>query len=376
VPPEAREPAGAGPLPSSRLPGVHWPAIPDDAGARALALQYQLAESEWWPAEVLARRQQERLSALVRYAAEEVPHYQDSLPRDLLDVDGMLRAERWHQVPILTREAVQRAGMALSGTAMPRDHGAVTALATAGSTGRRLQIACTAVALALRDAFRLRDHLWHERDPSAKLAVIRTFPGDRKLTADEARREGWGAATDAAYPTGPCVLLDIGRDIAAQASWLVRENPEYLLTTPANAVKLAEHCLQHGLRPARLREVCTSGGPLTAAVVAACRAAWSVPVSSTYAAAEAGCIALQCPEQRRYHVQAEGVLVEIVDDDGRSCAPGEVGRVVVTPLHNVATVLLRYDIGDEAAAGAPCACGRGLPVIERIARRAGSVAGC
>jgi phenylacetate-CoA ligase len=43
--------------------------------------------------------------------------------------------------------------------------------------------------------------------------------------------------------------------------------------------------------------------------------------------------------------------------------------VVVTPLHNFAMPLLRYEIGDQAEAGAPCACGRGLPVLTRIAGR-------
>jgi phenylacetate-CoA ligase len=41
----------------------------------------------------------------------------------------------------------------------------------------------------------------------------------------------------------------------------------------------------------------------------------------------------------------------------------------VTPLHNLAMPLIRYDIGDAAEVGAPCPCGRGLPVIARILGR-------
>ena len=33
----------------SSIPGQVWPAVPDNAGALALALQYQLMQSEWWP---------------------------------------------------------------------------------------------------------------------------------------------------------------------------------------------------------------------------------------------------------------------------------------------------------------------------------------
>jgi phenylacetate-CoA ligase len=67
------------------------------------------------------------------------------------------------------------------------------------------------------------------------------------------------------------------------------------------------------------------------------------------------------------------VLLEVLDAAGAPCAPGEVGRVVVTPLHNFAMPLVRYDIGDYAEAGGPCDCGRGLPVLKRILGRVRNV---
>jgi phenylacetate-CoA ligase len=65
-------------------------------------------------------------------------------------------------------------------------------------------------------------------------------------------------------------------------------------------------------------------------------------------------------------ITSESVLVEILDDFNQPCQPGEIGKVVLTPLHNYATPLLRYDIGDYAEVGFPCPCGRGLPVLKRI----------
>jgi phenylacetate-CoA ligase len=89
-----------------------------------------------------------------------------------------------------------------------------------------------------------------------------------------------------------------------------------------------------------------------------------------YSTQETGYIALQCPDSENYHIQSECALVEILDAEGVPCQAGEIGRVVVTPLHNFATPLLRYDIGDYAEVGAPCPCGRGLPVLTRIMGRA------
>jgi phenylacetate-CoA ligase len=68
-------------------------------------------------------------------------------------------------------------------------------------------------------------------------------------------------------------------------------------------------------------------------------------------------------------VQSERLLVEIVDDNGAPCPPGATGRVVITDLHNFATPLLRYEIGDLAEVAPPCPCGRGLPSLARVVGR-------
>ncbi len=117
-----------------------------------------------------------------------------------------------------------------------------------------------------------------------------------------------------------------------------------------------------------LRQVATFSDLLRPETRAACREAWGVPVADTYSSAEIGYIALQCPESENYHIQSESVYVEIINEAGQAYAPGEVGRVIATPLHNFAMPLLRYHSGDLAEVG-ECSCGRGLPVIRRIMGR-------
>lgn len=77
-------------------------------------------------------------------------------------------------------------------------------------------------------------------------------------------------------------------------------------------------------------------------------------------------MALQCPTGHHYHVQSESVILEVLDDSGRPCLPGETGRVVVTTLQNYAMPLIRYESGDYAEVGSSCSCGRKLPVLTRI----------
>jgi phenylacetate-CoA ligase len=87
------------------------------------------------------------------------------------------------------------------------------------------------------------------------------------------------------------------------------------------------------------------------------RERFGVEIQDSYSSQEFGLIALQCPVSGAYHA-LEQVMVEVVNEDGRSCAPGEVGRLLVTDLINFASPMIRYDIGDLAEAGAPCGCGR------------------
>jgi len=68
-------------------------------------------------------------------------------------------------------------------------------------------------------------------------------------------------------------------------------------------------------------------------------------------------------------VQSESLILEVLDDAGQPCQPGEVGRVVITDLHNFATPLIRYEIRDYAEVGPACPCGKGLPTLSRIMGR-------
>ena len=82
---------------------------------------------------------------------------------------------------------------------------------------------------------------------------------------------------------------------------------------------------------------------------------------------EAGYLASPCPQGHGLHVHSENVILEVLDDEGRPCAPGQTGRVVVTTLHNYLTPFVRYEIMDSATCGpAACPCGRGLPLLTRV----------
>ena len=152
------------------------------------------------------------------------------------------------------------------------------------------------------------------------------------------------------------------------ARWLREFDPHYLITHPSVAEALL-HELGGPRKTSSLQEILFVAEPLSTALEARMADEWGIRCAEYYSANEVGYIALRCREQGKLHVQSESVLVEIVDATGQPCGVGEAGRVVVTSLHNVATPLIRYEIGDYATVGPPCACGRTLPVIDRVLGR-------
>jgi phenylacetate-CoA ligase len=368
VQPELSKPA---PLsPRSACAGAVWPALPNHWQAWVLSLLFQFERSQWWAPEALRANQGRQLARLVAHTAATVPFYRERLTALQLAVDGRVQRKVWQELPRLTRRDIQEAGETLVSSEIPRQHGKVSSVFTSGSTGRPLHARRTALSLAFWEAFTLRDHIWHTRDLTAKLAVIRHADPGRDLYPGGICARNWGHDRRAVYTTGPCVMLNVNCSVEQQVEWLQREAPRYFLTFPTIAQRLAQHCIDQGITLPGLEQVILIGEIVGDGVRATCGQAWGAAVTEIYSSREVGYIALQCPVAPCLHVQSEGVLVEVLDDDGRACEAGEIGRVVLTPLHNFAMPLIRYEIGDFAEVGDTCRCGRGLPVLRRVLGRA------
>jgi phenylacetate-CoA ligase len=282
-----------------------------------------------------------------------------------------LNEESWLQLPILTRSELQAAGNRLVSSALPPRHGRSHEIRTSGSTGQPVRIRSSDLAQSWFRAVGLREALWQQRDFSGTFAAIRKFEENNMAPPPDGERlKRWGDYRTYPFATGPAVRLSLLASVAQQAEWLLRNNPHYLLTYPSNLAALAEHCRRAGVRPSNLRQLLSIAELLPLEARTLVREVWGVSIADIYSCKEIGYLALQCPEHEdRLHVQSETVMLEVLDEQGRPCAAGEVGRVVVTPLYNFAMPLLRYAIGDFAKVGAACPCGRGLPVLDRVQGR-------
>jgi len=352
---------------NSGIPEMRWPAVPGHAAARLLALQYQLDATQWLAPAELVSLQMSALTRVLEFARATVPYYRDD-PAYAVTGGAPLDVEAWARLPVLTRATIQDAGDRFASTEVPADHLPVKRITTSGSTGRPLSVLATEVTNLFWLGVTLRENRWHRRDVAARMAVIRPDPA-RKVPPEGLLAADWGMPIGTVFATGPLGLMSLQTDVAAQAQWLTEIDPQYVLTLPSNLLALVQHFRASGTRLPRLRQVCSMGETLTSEVRAACREVLGVGVTDMYSSQELGYVALQCPDAECYHVQSEVVYVEVLDVHGAPCRPGQTGRVVVTPLHNFAMPLVRYEVGDYAEVGGPCRCGRGLPVLNRIMGR-------
>ncbi|MGD9536293.1 MAG: hypothetical protein AB7P52_00160 [Alphaproteobacteria bacterium] len=353
----------------SFVEGVAWPAFPNDGDLRPLALQFQLEQSQWWSPERLRKHQFHQLAHLLRHAAAKVPYYRSLFARIGFDAAAPLSEEAWLKLPILDRRTVQTGFEELNAESYPKSHGNALPFDSSGSTGTPIRVLKTELQLLYFRANTLRDHLWHKRDLGARLAAII----DLETLDEAAYPKGetlprWGRATRS-IASGTGHLLNLVTKVHLQAEWLQRVQPAYLMSFPSNLEALARHCRDNGIAYPTLRQLRTLSEPVKPEVRELCREVFGCEIKDTYSSEEVGNIAFESPVSNELLTLAETVLVEIIDEAGRPCAPGEVGRVVVTPLHAFAMPLIRYAVGDLAEAGAAAACGRGLPVIARVLGR-------
>ena len=85
-------------------------------------------------------------------------------------------------------------------------------------------------------------------------------------------------------------------------------------------------------------------------------------VLDIYGCTEVKEISWECPQHKGYHVNADWLFIEFIQDEkGEAGGPGSL---LVTSLYNYGMPLIRYEVGDSGSfLDAQCPCGRGLPLM-------------
>lgn len=346
----------------SDVPGALWPPVFSTRKASLAAMMLMLDRSQWLSPEALRAGQLRQLGVLAAHFAERSPHFAARLKAAGLDANALATAGL-QALPPLTRRVLQQDPESLFCRAVPEGHAPFQMYQTSGSTGEPVKVLKTVLTQLFWTALTLRYHLWHEPDFTGRLCAIRA------LVKEARQGVRWGSPFDDFFETGASLVIDNRTDLAVQIDQVRRFNPTSLIIYPTNLAAMLDRLKGERATLPDLKRVRTIGETLSPDTRDRAAAELNVEVRDCYSSEEFGYVAIECPEGGLYHLMSEALLVEVVDDDGRPCREGEIGRLLVTDLQNFATPMIRYEIGDHAEVGGPCPCGRGLPTLRRILGR-------
>lgn len=344
----------------SDIPGISWPSIRIGKNAVLTALMSELEKTQWLPTVKIEELQIQQLSVLIKHHSTNTPSFSKRLVKAKLGAKRVSSKNGLHSLPILTRRDIQNAGSTFFCRQVPKEHQPTSVSRSSGSTGEPVVVSKTAINMALFSVNMLRDHSWHKRDFSGRLSTIRAS------FSEPSEHPNWGSPMTDLYQTGVTQCIPVKTDVRKQIRMLEKFRPNVLITYPNNLQALCEIWAKKGFKHSTLKHIRTFGETVSDDLRGEVKNITGLPIEDNYSSQEVGIIAIQCPESGLYHVMSESLIVEILNDDNSACSTGEVGRVIVTDLHNFASPIIRYELGDYAEVGGECSCGRGLPTLRRI----------
>lgn len=325
-----------------------------------------LERNQWLPAGEVQALQVERLNALLRHAYETTEFYRQRLDECGLGPGPIRSIDDLSALPPVSKADLQVSLEGMISRAYDRKD--LVADASGGSTGKPTVFYKDVDRHNLRRADQYRHDRWtgwNIGDPWALVWGARQDLVDERSLRERALQRYMERciALDAFELSEARILSFLDR--------LGRFRPRMILGYAGALDHVARFILEKGRAGAvRPLAIVSSAERLTGEMRERIQAAFSCPVLDRYGSREAGLIASECRLRSGLHVNADNLLVEILEN-GRAVAPGEQGNVVVTDFWNFGMPLIRYDLGDRATASAGvCGCGRGLPLIQSIEGRA------
>lgn len=342
---------------------------PDHSALRRL---YELiSESQYWAPERMVEYQRSQLGPLLRHAQAQVPFYQSRLDA-VLRANGRIDWDRWEDIPIISRRDLVDNYAEIQARKVPPSHGKGWMMESSGSTGQPVRVTYNDLFASTNRPFNWRVDKWHDLDWSQML-VTRGKEVSLDEYPDGASAGIWGPPWERSAQAGRQVELGRKTPPEQLLKYFQKHRPAYITCGPNAFHMLTLEARRLGLN-IHFRAAFSHGERVTDEAALMARRTFGTPLFERYSSREAGRMAHQCPHQNGLHVNAEKVLVEIVDENGRACPPGVSGRVVVTPFYNTASPLIRYEQGDIAVFGeAPCTCGRTLPIMASVLGRMSAI---
>jgi phenylacetate-CoA ligase len=329
------------------LRGLVLPAGDRLFGQQMIARLRHLEEAQWWDPERVAAARDAAARRLVETAYTEVPFW-----RAHLDAAGVSPAEIRSTADLGRIPPVGKPEMRAAfphGLTRPTGQRTYPA-STSGSTGVNFQVmedAATAGWYRASTLLALEWAGWEIGTPHLQMGMTLNRSPERRLK-------------DLMLHCFYTSAFDLRPEVLDQTlETLERHRIRFAFGYPGSLYVLAQRARETGWN-LPLTAV-TWGDMLYPHYRREIEAAFGTRVHDTYGLGEGVQIAAQCGHDGSYHLHMLDAVVDLLDAKGRPVDSGATGEVVVTRLHPGPMPLIRYRVGDLAAAadqGPTCGCGR------------------
>jgi len=336
------------------------PLLHRDKRGSALRHWRFLEQSQFWSRQQLLDYQFERLSALLKHAAETTPFYREVFSSNGLRPGDIKSIEDLGKLPVLTRKHIYEGIDSLISDKYGKDQ--LQRFTTSGTTAQRAVLYRNQESFNIKLGLQWRHEGWLGRKPGEKMALI--WPANM----DFEHKGGWRDRFKDRYLWRE-IMYQAGSHRAAELKQ-VYENlksfgARYLKVFPTELQTLAEYIEESGLRPLKMNGILSTGEPLYPHQRQLFRRMFECDVLDMYASREAGNTACEGPSHEGLLIAMETNIVEIVDEHDQPVPPGERGAILITDLTNFGAPMIRYRIHDYGSLiDRPSSCGRGLQLME------------
>ncbi|ARU56175.1 capsular polysaccharide biosynthesis protein [Oleiphilus messinensis] len=328
----------------------------------SVSLKKQLEESQWYSPGAVSALQNRNLRSFMQFVHANVPYYTELLDKRGLKPADFKTAKDLGKLPLLTKADIRQNEVSLKSKVA----GQLVKYNTGGSSGQPLVFYMGMDRVSHDVASKWRATRWWQVDIGDPEIVLWGSPielggQDRvKQIRDYVLRTKLISAFD---------LTD--QSITEILQQILDEKPPMLFGYPSVFALLAQEARKRNMDMANagVKVVFVTSEKLYDHQREIIEAVFQAPVANGYGGRDAGFIAHQCPEGN-FHITAEHIIVETVDELGSPVAEGEAGQIVVTHLMTKDFPFIRYATGDVGVLGSgQCACGRGLPILKDIQGR-------
>ena len=330
-------------------------------GASLVPWWRALERSQYLPADALRQRQEDQLRLITAGACRDTDFYARRFAEAGLG-SGLRTIDDLRKLPVLTKREIRaHAGEMLSRRfARP----SLMEFRTGGSTGVPLVLLISEEISHQRNAAARRSDLWTGWRVGEGVGAVWGNPKLPESIKDRLRAE---LLNPVIYLDTMALSPDSVRDFARQ--WR-RERPTLLFGHAHSLYLLARTVTELGIDDIRPKAILATSMMLLPHERRFIEGTFGLRVFDRYGCEEVGLIGCECERHDGLHVNVDHLIVEFLRADGTPAAPGETAFVVVTDLINDVMPLIRYRVEDVSSpiAGS-CGCGRGLPLMNRVAGR-------